>query len=150
MYIIKCGLCFLSENVCRLCFLLQTECRLYFLSSSDGWADVNTSITIVDSSSDGRMTSACPSLLEATVAMDVVCPLLLIYQYNGALVATGQLSVITMTYDLLIQYLFVVVWHDPYVFTKWIDCLCILSLVCIHHDLSRICCSWNHFQLSHV
>jgi hypothetical protein len=47
----------------RLCLVLQIKCRLCFLSSSNGWADVSTPATTVDSSSDGKMTSARSSLL---------------------------------------------------------------------------------------
>jgi hypothetical protein len=90
MYVIRCRLYFLSQIVCILCFLLQTECILCFLSSSDGQAGVSKLVATVDSNSDSRMTSARPLLV-------------------GATVATDRLLVATMTYDLLLQWLFVVV-----------------------------------------
>jgi hypothetical protein len=67
------------------------------------------SVATVAPSSDGRMTSACPSLLGATVVTGVFCPSLLCYHYSDVLVATVRLPMATMTYDLLLHYLFVVV-----------------------------------------
>jgi hypothetical protein len=60
-------------------------------------------IATVDSSSDRQMTLACPSLLGATVAMVVLGPSLLSYHYTDDLVATGRLSVATVTYGPLLQ-----------------------------------------------
>jgi hypothetical protein len=63
----------------------------------------------VNSSSDGQMTLAYQSLLGATVAMSVFYPSLLSYNYSDTLLAMVQLLIITVTYDTLLQYLFVVV-----------------------------------------
>jgi hypothetical protein len=101
--------CFLSKTVCRLFFLLQTKCRLCFLSSSDGRDDINKHVATVDSSSNGWMMSPRPSLLRATVATDRRRSSLLSYHCSDALVAMGQLTMTTVTYDSLLQCLFVVV-----------------------------------------
>jgi hypothetical protein len=100
---------------CRMCFELETKCR--FLFSSDGWADVSLSVATVAPSSDGRMTSTYPSLLENTVATDVFCPSLLCYHCRDALVATGRVPVDIVTYGSLLQCLFIVVvgiWNNYY------------------------------------
>jgi hypothetical protein len=114
MYVIRCRLCFVSQTICRLCLLLQTECILCFLSSSNGLADVSTPVANMDSSSDGWLTSARSLLLAATVVMDVFYPSLLSYHYSNALVAMDRLPMTTVTYDLLLQCLFIVV-SDIYV-----------------------------------
>jgi hypothetical protein len=93
----------------RLCHLLQTKCILCFLSGNNGWADVSMPITTVDSSSDGQMMSARPSLLRATVVMGVFVPSLLSYHYSNALVLTGRLPMATVTYGSFLQCLVVVV-----------------------------------------
>jgi hypothetical protein len=67
----------------------------------------------VNSSSDGQMMSAHPSLLVATVAMYVFYPSLLRYHCSDALVTTGRMFMVIGTYSLLLQYLFVVVRRDP-------------------------------------
>jgi hypothetical protein len=95
---------------CRRCFKLETGWR--FLSSGDGWADVILPVATVAPSSDGRMTSACPSLIGIIVATDIFCPWLLRCYYNDALVATDRLLVSTVTYSPLLQYLFGVVASD--------------------------------------
>jgi hypothetical protein len=83
--------CYQSIVFCFiLCFILQTKCRLCFLSSSNGWADVNKSVAIVDSRSDAQMTSARPSLLWAIVAMDVFGPSLPSYHCSDRLVVSGH------------------------------------------------------------
>jgi hypothetical protein len=66
-------------------------------------------ITTVDSSSDGQMMSARPSLLRATVVMGVFVPSLLSYHYSNALVLTGRLPMATVTYGSFLQCLVVVV-----------------------------------------
>jgi hypothetical protein len=114
MYAIRCRLYFVSQTICKLCLLLQTECRLCFLSSSNRWADVSTSVTIVDSSSNSQMTSAHPLLLGATVATIIFCPSLLSYHCSYALVAMGRLPVAIVTYNLLLQCLFIIVQHMSY------------------------------------
>jgi hypothetical protein len=73
---------------CRMCFKLQTECK--FLSSSDGWADVSLPVAARGYSSNRRMMSSCPSLLEAIVAMDVFYPSLLCYHCSDGQVARGH------------------------------------------------------------
>jgi hypothetical protein len=95
MYVIRCRLYFISD-----CLLLQTKCRLCVLSSSNECADVSTLIATVDSSSDGQMMSAHPSLLGATVAMNVFCLSLLSYHCSDDLVVTDWFPVTTVTYNL--------------------------------------------------
>jgi hypothetical protein len=63
----------------------------------------------MDSSSDRQMMLANPSLLGAKVATDVFGLSLLSYHSSNALVVMDQLPVKTMTYDLLLQCLIVVV-----------------------------------------
>jgi hypothetical protein len=53
--------------------------------------------------------SACPSLLGATVTMDVFYPSLLSYHCSDVLVTTGWFSLTTVTYDSLLQCLIIVV-----------------------------------------
>jgi hypothetical protein len=57
----------------------------------------------------GELTSAHPSLLGATIVMDVFYPSLLSYHCSDALVAMDRLPMATVTYGPLLQCLFVVV-----------------------------------------
>jgi hypothetical protein len=59
---------------CEMCFELEIECR--FLFNSDGWHDVSLPIATLAPSSDGRITSVCPSLLGATKRWvdDIIIP----------------------------------------------------------------------------
>jgi hypothetical protein len=83
---------------------------LCFLSSSNGRADASTSVTTVDSSSDEQMMLVRPLLLGATVATGVFGSSLLSYLHSSdALVATYRLSVTTVTYDPLLQFIIIVV-----------------------------------------
>jgi hypothetical protein len=101
--------CVFFQKLYADCVVLQTECRLYFLSISDGWANINTSVVTVNSSSDEWMTSACPSLLGATAVVGVFYPSLLSYHCSDALVAMSRLPMAIMTYSPLLQCMFVVV-----------------------------------------
>jgi hypothetical protein len=121
MYVIRYRLYFLSEIVCI--FFLQIECRLCFLSSSDRRDDISMPVATVDSSRDRWMMSPHSSLLRGTVATDVFCPSLLSYNCSDALVVTGRLSVTTVTYDSLLQCMFVVVtWTNASstILTPWL------------------------------
>jgi hypothetical protein len=60
-------------------------------------------------SSDGRLTSLYPSLLQTTVATDVFCSSLLCYHYSDVVVAMDRLPVATMAYGSMLQCLLVVV-----------------------------------------
>jgi hypothetical protein len=92
MYVIRCKLCFILD--CVFFYKLNTYCVVYPAVTGE----LSKSVITVDSSSDGWMTSACPSLLEATVVKDVFCTSLLSYHCSDELVA-----VTTITYDLLLQ-----------------------------------------------
>jgi hypothetical protein len=109
--------CMLLDTYCILFHKLYTYCVFFyklnadcvFLSSSNWWANISTPVATVDSSSDGRITSARPSLLGVTVATCILCPSLLNYHYSDVLVTTDRLPVTTVTYGMLLQWLFVVV-----------------------------------------
>jgi hypothetical protein len=106
MYVIRCRLCFISQTICRLCLRLQTECILCYLSSSNGRAGVSMPVTILDSSSDGRMVTTHPSLLGATIATSVFCSSLLSYNCSNTLVATDRLPVAIMIYMFVVVSIF--------------------------------------------
>jgi hypothetical protein len=73
-------------------------------------ADVTEWAAVVTSISDEWLMSQCSSLLQITIPTDIFCPSLLCYHCSDAVLATGQLPVATMAYDLLLQWCAVVVY----------------------------------------
>jgi hypothetical protein len=79
-------------------------------------------IATTDHSSDGRLLSLCPSLLETIVAMGVFYMLLLWYTVATGVfcllllwyTVAGQLHVATVAYNLLLQWCAVVVFVTLY------------------------------------
>jgi hypothetical protein len=84
MYVIRYKLYFILD--CVFFYKLNTYCVVYPAVTGE----LSKSVITVDSSSDGWMTSACPSLLEATVVKDVFCTSLLSYHCSDELVARGH------------------------------------------------------------
>jgi hypothetical protein len=70
IYVIRCRLCFISD--CVFFCKLNVDCVFY------------PTVT-------GEQTSTRPSLIGATVAMDVFCPLVRSYHCSDALLAIGRL-----------------------------------------------------------
>jgi hypothetical protein len=81
MYVIRCKLCFILD--CVFFYKLNTYCVVYPAVTGE----LSKSVATVDSSSNGWMTSACSSLLGATVVTNVFCTSLLSYHCSDELVA---------------------------------------------------------------
>jgi hypothetical protein len=92
---------------CRMCFKLETKCR--FLYSNDGWANVSLSIATVALVATGEWRQHASSLLGVIVVMTIFCSSLLCCHCSDDLVTVSRLPVITVTYDPLLQCLFIVV-----------------------------------------
>jgi hypothetical protein len=102
--------CYQQVVLCfRFCLLLETNCRLCFLSNSIGWTNVSKSVATVGLSSDRQMMSAHPSLQWATLAIGIFGLLLWSYHCSDALVAMGRMPMTTVTYNPLLECMFVVV-----------------------------------------
>jgi hypothetical protein len=108
-------ICYLMYELC-VCMLLDADCvssqkmyaNCFFFYKLNADCVFYPAVTIVDSSSNGWITSPCPSLLGATIAMGRRRTSLLSYHCSDILVATDRLPVTTVTYGPLLQCLFVV------------------------------------------
>jgi hypothetical protein len=127
MYIIRCGLCFLSVEY-RLCYLifqkLNTNCIFYSvvtgeLTSACPWLlwplvvtgewhqHAITSIATVSPSSDRQMTSSRSSLIGSTITL--LRPSLLWYHYSDVVITMSMMSTAIVTYCSFLQWCVVVV-----------------------------------------
>jgi hypothetical protein len=91
MYVIRYKLYFILD--CIFFYKLNTYCVVYPAVTGE----LSKSVATVDSSSDGWMTSACPSLLGATVVTDVFCTSLLSYHCSDELVARDHNNLRSVT-----------------------------------------------------